>query len=339
MPILVLGAGSWGTALAILLARNGQAVRLWDRDPARVATLREERCNARYLPGVRFPEALVPADDLASAVDQVREILIAVPVSALRGLIQRLHGCGVIAPSIALACKGIEPGTHCMVYQVVEEVLGRDCRTAMISGPSFASEVAADLPAAVTVASRDPTLAHRLVSRLHNGAFRAYTSEDVVGVAVGGAVKNVLAIAAGVADGLGFGANTRAALITRGLAEMSRLGAALGGLPATFTGLAGVGDLVLSCTDDQSRNRRFGIMLGRGSGVAQAKAAVGPVIEGIGTAHEVQWLARVHGVEMPISEQVVRLLDGVCQAREAVQCLLARDPRQEFDVPSRSQEP
>ncbi len=328
----MLGAGSWGTALAMLMAENGSPVRLWDHDSARLAILRAERCNARDLPGTSFPGGLMLADDLVAAISGVRDIVIAVPVGALRGLCRQLRDAGARGLSIALACKGIEAGSHCLVYQVVEGVLGADCATALLSGPTFAAEVAAGLPAALTVASSHRALAARLVKRLHNGAFRAYTSEDVTGVAVGGAVKNVLAIAAGVADGLGFGANTRAALITRGLAEMTRLGTALGGRHETFTGLAGLGDLVLTCTDDQSRNRRFGLLLGRGRKAADAKATIGSVIEGIGTAHEVDWLARQQGVEMPITEQVVRLLDGTCQAREAVQHLLAREPREELDA-------
>jgi glycerol-3-phosphate dehydrogenase (NAD(P)+) len=255
-------------------------------------------------------------------------VLFAVPLKALRGVVGGLaqHAAGL---RVAWASKGVEAGTHKLIHQVLDEILGERCPKAVISGPSFATEVAAGLPTAVTVASSCPELAQAWVARLHGHAFRAYMSDDVVGVEVGGAVKNVLALAAGVADGLRFGANARAALITRGLSEMMRLGTAMGGRRDTFMGLAGLGDLVLTCTDDQSRNRRVGLALGRGMNLAEAIAAVGQVAEGVGTAHEIHFLAKQHGVEMPITEQVVRLITGESRPLDAVQALLAREPKQE----------
>ncbi len=330
-PILVAGAGSWGTALAILLSRNHQPTYLWGHWPEHITSLKRERQNRRYLPGVRFPEDLGLLDDLGEALKHTSDILIVVPCRALRGVIEQLARTPGAKPlRIAWACKGLESGTHKLIHEVIEEVLGGGHPLAAISGPNFAREVVMGLPAAVTVASPDTNFAQDLAARLHGGAFRAYTSDDLIGVEVGGAIKNVLAIAAGVADGLEFGANTRAALITRGLAEMIRLGVALGGRQETFMGLAGLGDLVLTCTDDQSRNRRLGLMLARGQTVEQAISSIGQVVEGLSTAYEVDSLARQHGVEMPITEQVVRLLKGECRPREAVQALLAREPKREL---------
>lgn len=330
-PILVIGAGSWGTALAVVLARNHQIAYLWGRTPEHVREMRRGRRNTRYLPGVELPALVKPVDDLHAALREVSDLLVVVPMKALRDLAMLLVSVPVVSGvRIAWACKGVESGTHRLAHQVIGEVLGLDFPTAVISGPSFAAEVAAGLPTAVTVASANVSFAADLAARLHGDSFRAYTSADIVGVEVGGAVKNVLAIAAGVADGLGFGANTRAALITRGLAEMIRLGVALGGRRETFMGLAGLGDLVLTCTDDQSRNRRMGLALAKGATVAEAVSAIGPVVEGVRTAGEVRFLAQKHNIEMPITEQVVRLLGGECSPREAVQALLSREPRQEL---------
>ncbi len=324
-----MGAGSWGTALAVLLARNGQPTYLWGHDPAHIASLRETRRNTRFLPGIVLPEAVMPITHLPPA--GIRDVIVAVPVNALREITRDVLAQVPENLRIALACKGIEASTHKLGHETVEEVLGMNTVTALVSGPSFAAEVAAGLPTALTVASRNEPFARDLVKRLHNRSFRTYVSDDLIGVAIGGAVKNVLAIAAGVGDGLGFGANTRAALITRGLAEMVRLGLALGGQRATLTGLAGIGDLVLTCTDDQSRNRRLGLMLGRGVSLPEALRGIGQVVEGVRTAYEVLSLARKHVIEMPISEQVVRVVAGECEPREAVQTLLAREPRQETE--------
>jgi glycerol-3-phosphate dehydrogenase (NAD(P)+) len=327
-PILIAGAGSWGTALAILMARNGQTAYLWGHRSEHVARLQRERQNKRYLAGVEFPEYIYPIDDLRSELSQVDDMIIAVPVKGLRSVLEVL-GCNPVH-RICWACKGVEAGTRSLVHEVVAEVCGPGIPMAVISGPTFAREVAIGRPAAVTIAANDAGFAEDLVARLHSGAFRAYTTDDIVGVEVAGSVKNVLAIAAGVSDGLGFGANTRAALITRGLVEMTRFGVALGGRRETFTGLAGLGDLVLTCTDNQSRNRRLGLALAEGRSLEEAVTAIGQVVEGVRTAREIDSLAREHGIEMPITEQVSRLVNGECVPHEAVQALLAREPKQEI---------
>ncbi len=328
-PVLVAGAGSWGTALAIVLTRNRQPTYLWGRNKDHMAALKRERANRRYLPGFAFQDTLKPIDDLESALPGVEDIVIAVPCQALRGVLQRVAKAFHPGLRICMACKGVEAGTQLLNHQVASEVLGNGVPAAVLSGPSFAAEVAKGLPTAVTVASQDPAFASQLAARFHSESFRTYTNDDIIGVEVGGAVKNVLAIAAGIADGLGFGANARTALITRGLAEIIRLGVPLGGRRETFMGLAGLGDLVLTCTEDQSRNRRLGLALGRGATVEAARAEVGQVIEGVEAAFEVDSLAETVGIEMPITRQVVRVLRGETAPREAVQALLARDPKAE----------
>ncbi|MGA7801739.1 MAG: NAD(P)H-dependent glycerol-3-phosphate dehydrogenase [Gammaproteobacteria bacterium] len=328
-PVAVLGAGSWGTALAILLARGGRTVRLWGRDPALVTSLRSQRRNPRYLPDHPFPPGLEPEADLGRALEGCADVLLVVPSHAFRALLEQLRARLTPAMRIAWATKGLEPGTGRLLHTVVADVLGPDHPTAVISGPTFAREVAAGLPTAVTVASAHRGFAQDLVQLLHGESFRAYTSADMVGVELGGAVKNVLAIAAGISDGLGFGANSRAALITRGLAELMRLGEAVGGQRDTFMGLAGVGDLVLTCTDDQSRNRRLGLYLGQGMALQAALEKIQQVVEGVGTARETLQAAARHGVEMPITEQVYRVLHEGLAPRDAVQALLQREPKAE----------
>ena len=327
--VAVLGVGSWGTALAQLLARNGHAVRLWGHDPEEVAPLRHERENRRYLPGIAFPAALTATADLAEALASVDLALVVVPSHAYAATLARLRPLLPAAAGFAWATKGLERDGR-FLHQVTADVLGAAWPAAIISGPSFAGEVARGLPTAVTVAATDPAHAARVAALLHGSNLRAYTSSDVVGVELGGAVKNVLAIAAGIADGLGFGANARAALMTRGLAEMTRLGLAAGGQRETFMGLAGIGDLVLTCTDDQSRNRRFGLAIGRGQSAEAACAAIGQVVEGAATVHAALRLARTLGVEMPITEQVDRVLHHGEEPRRAVEILLARDPKPEI---------
>ena len=332
-PIAVLGAGSWGSALAILLARNGHPVWLWGRDPARMLALAETRINLWYLPDTPFPDNLLPTSDLDAVLAATSELLLVVPSHVFRST---LEACAVRRTAdlrLAWATKGLEPGTQRLFHEVAAEVLGPNTPTAIISGPSFAKEVVAELPTAVTVASRFPDYAQWLAGCLRNTRFRPYTSDDVVGVQVGGAIKNVLAIAAGIADGLGFGSNARAALITRGLAEIIRLGEALGGRRETFMGLAGLGDLVLTCTDDLSRNRRFGLLIGQGQGVSEALLAIGQVVEGFGTVREVAALAQRLGVEMPITNQVLAVLHANHDPRAAVQALLARALRPESITP------
>ncbi len=328
-PIAVLGAGSWGTALAVLLAGNGHPTLLWARDTAQVAAMARERCNRRYLPEVVFPDALEPVTDSQAAMARAEDILLVPPARGFRALLSELAPHIRPRQRLAWATKGLEPASGMLLHEVAAEVLGARVPVAVVSGPTFAREVAVGLPAAVTVAASTPALATHFAARLHGPSFRAYTSDDMVGVEVGGAVKNVLAIAAGIADGLGFGANTRAALVTRGLAEMMRLGVALGGKRDTFMGLAGLGDLVLTCTDDQSRNRRLGLALARGESVEQACASLQQVVEGVDAAPVVARQAQRLGVEMPIVEQVCRVLTSACPPREAVNALLAREPKAE----------
>ncbi|QQS54641.1 MAG: NAD(P)-dependent glycerol-3-phosphate dehydrogenase [Candidatus Competibacteraceae bacterium] len=327
--VAVLGAGSWGTALALLLARNGHDVRLWGHDPREIAPLCRERENRRYLPGVPFPSRLNASTDLIEALANVELALVAVPSHAYGATLVRLRPLLPTTAGFAWATKGLEHGSGRFLHEVTLEMLGRDRSAAVISGPSFAVEVARGLPTAVTVAAWDVAHARRVAAVLHGSNLRAYTSSDVIGVELGGAVKNVLAIAAGIADGLGFGANARAALITRGLAELVRLGVAVGGQRETFMGLAGIGDLVLTCTDDQSRNRRFGLAIGRGDSAEMASAAIGQVVEGAATVREILRLARRHGVELPITEQVDAVLYHGQSPRRAVENLLARDPKPE----------
>jgi len=328
-PVLVLGAGSWGTALALVLARNGRDVRLWDGDAGHIDRLMEEGGNNRHLPGHPFPDNLVPVRDLAPLAAGARDVVVAVPCEALREALTRLReAAGTGDLSLCIASKGLEPGTLMLNHEVAAEVLG-EVPAAVLSGPSFAREVAAGLPTAVVVAAMDTAVAAHFAELFHDELFRIYTQDDVIGVQVGGAVKNVMAIAAGVADGLGYGANTRAAVITRGLAEVMRLGTAMGGRPETFMGLTGLGDLVLTCTDDQSRNRRFGLALSRGASEEQARRDIGQAIEGIRTVAAVAELADKFGVDMPISDHVGRVIRGEMAARDAVQSLLHRERKAE----------
>ena len=327
--IAVMGAGSWGTALALLLCRNGREVRLWDYSSGHIADLRRHRENRRYLPGFLLPPELSPVDTLSVALEGAGELLIAVPSHGFADALRSIPSPVPDELGIAWATKGFEPSSGRLLHEVANQVLG-DREVAVISGPSFAREVAEGLPTAVTVASPDPDHARRVASYLHGDRFRAYTSDDIIGVQVGGGAKNVLAIATGLADGLGFGANTRAALITRGLAELIRLGIALGGRQETFMGLAGLGDLVLTCTDDQSRNRRMGLALARGLDVAAAKEEIGQEVEGVLTAKSLYRIARRLDVEMPISRQVHDLLyEGVTPDR-ATRNLLDRGIKAEF---------
>jgi len=328
-PIAVLGAGSWGTALAILLSRQGRPVRLWGHEPEHVAALAAARENHQFLPGASLPPSLALEADLDRLLEGVRDLLVVVPSHAFRGLVATLRPKLAPEQRLAWACKGLEHGSAKLLHEVCGEELGDRWPLAVVSGPTFAGELARGLPTAVTVAATDPDFAADLADRLHDDRFRAYTSGDLIGVELGGAVKNVLAIAAGIADGLGFGANTRAALITRGLAELMRLGVALGGQPETFMGLAGLGDLVLTCTDDQSRNRRFGLALGRGLDPEAARASIDQVVEGMGTAAEVRRRAEAAGVEMPICDQVYRVIHEGLDPKAAVHNLLTREQKAE----------
>jgi glycerol-3-phosphate dehydrogenase (NAD(P)+) len=329
-PLAVLGAGSWGTALAIQFARAGHPTRLWGRDPAQQSAMAEARCNQRYLPEAPFPENLSVVRDLEEGLEGVSEILIAVPSHALRELLEEIAPLLGDDTRLAWATKGFELETGLLPHQVARQVLGDSRSFAVLSGPTFAREVGAGLPTAMTIASPDEGFANALARSLSASNFRAYTSTDIIGVEVGGATKNVLAVGAGLADGLGFGANTRVALITRGLVEMTRLGVALGAKRETFMGLAGLGDLVLTCTDDQSRNRRFGLLLASGKSAEEALKEIGQVVEGYLAARAVHRVAAREKVDMPICEGIYKLLYEGVPAREVVKALMTRPIKAEF---------
>jgi glycerol-3-phosphate dehydrogenase (NAD(P)+) len=329
VKLAILGAGAWGSALAVALATR-HAVSLWARDAALLDAIRSARCNARYLPGIAFPGDVMLVPALPDALGGASLVIVATPVAGLREMLQRVAAvtASPLAP-VVWVCKGFETGTRLLPHEVSRAVLGDDAVTGVLSGPSFAQEVAAGLPVALTLASRSPGFAARGAALVHGGRIRVYSSADVVGVEVAGAVKNVMAIAAGICDGLGLGHNARAALVTRGLAEVTRLGMRLGGRAETFMGLAGIGDLILTCTGDLSRNRRIGLDIGRGGTLAASLDALGHVAEGARTAPEVLALADRLGVAMPITEAVCAVLfDGLPPAR-AVERLLSRDAREE----------
>jgi glycerol-3-phosphate dehydrogenase (NAD(P)+) len=323
-PIAVLGAGSWGTALAIQLARSGRATRLWGRNAEQLRALARDRANARYLPGASFPESLSIEPDLSAALKGVTDVLVVVPSHAFRNMLEQMAPKLEPTARVAYATKGFELESGKLPHQVAREVLGPGRSTAVLSGPTFAKEVGRGLPTAMTVASTDAEFATSLAHGLHSNNFRAYTSSDLVGVEVGGAVKNVLAVGAGLSDGMGFGSNTRIALITRGLREMTRLGITLGAQADTFMGLAGLGDLVLTCTDDQSRNRRFGLLLATGKSPEQALAEIGQAVEGYLAAKAVHQVAQRAAVDMPISSGIYRVLYEKLPARDLVRDLMNR---------------
>jgi glycerol-3-phosphate dehydrogenase (NAD(P)+) len=329
--VTVLGAGSWGTALAIQFARSGRTTRLWGRDRAQLLAMAQSRRNQRYLSGGDFPSSLTVEPDLPAALAGARDVLVAVPSHAFRAVLTEI--APLLAPDMRLAwaTKGLELETGMLPHQIAREVLGSQRSVAVLSGPTFAREVGAGLPTAMTVASPDVAFAQVLAQDVSSTHFRAYTSTDITGVEIGGAVKNVLAVGAGLSDGLGFGANTRVALITRGLAEMVRLGVALGAQRETFMGLAGLGDLVLTCTDDQSRNRRFGLLLAAGSTPERALAEIGQVVEGYSAAKAVRTVATRANVEMPLCEGVFRVLYQGVPAKDAVRELMTRPIKAETE--------
>ena len=329
--LAVIGAGSWGTALAIQFARTGRRTLLWGRDAEQLAMLARDRCNRRYLPGADFPEALEVVPELADAVRQAGDVLVCVPSHAFHETLEALRPSLAADARLCWATKGFEMDTGRLPHQVAADVLGAAIPTAVLSGPTFAREVGAGLPTAMTVASETAEFARELAESISDHGFRAYTSSDITGVEVGGAVKNVLAIGAGISDGLGYGANTRVALITRGLSEMTRLGLALGAKPETFMGLAGMGDLILTCTDDQSRNRRMGLALAAGKTVAEAEEEIQQVVEGVQAARAVWQLAHKLGVEMPITEQVYKVIYEGLEPVAAVRNLMGRQLRGEHD--------
>ena len=328
-PIAVLGAGSWGTALALYLARRGQPVQLWTQDPERIALMQTERMNNRYLPGYAFPDCLSLTSSLAEAIQDNCDILVAVPSAGFRDLLEKLKTICEPSARIVWVTKGLDMETGQLLDEVAKEVMSTQHAFAVLSGPSFASEVSAGLPTAVVIASEDAAFANDLMQRFNGPLFRTYISSDMKGVEVGGAVKNVLAVATGITDGMKLGSNARSALITRGLAEMVRLGLALGGQHETFMGLSGLGDLILTCTDNQSRNKRFGLALGKGKAPAEAEREIGQVVEGKRNAELVVQLAKKMQIEMPITEIVWEILQDKITLQEAMQQLLTRTPKSE----------
>jgi glycerol-3-phosphate dehydrogenase (NAD(P)+) len=331
--IAVLGAGSWGTALAVHLGRLGHDVRLWGRSAELVETLAQKRENPVYLPGVAFPESVRPTAALGAACASAELLLFVCPSGGVRGLAEAVREQVRGEPLLVCAAKGVEQGTLLTMSAVLEQVLGDDhrSRVAVLSGPSFAREVGLGVPTAVTAAARDVGVAEAVQRAFNGPTFRVYTATDVVGVEIGGAVKNVIALAAGVSDGLGFGHNSRAALITRGLAEITRLAMRLGAERHTLAGLSGLGDLVLTCTGDMSRNRTVGLRLGRGERLGDIVASMNEVAEGVRNTLSVRDLARSVGVEVPITEQIYLLLYEDKDPRQVVIDLMTRNLRREAD--------
>jgi len=329
LSVTVLGAGSWGTALAAVLARNGVAVTLWGRDADALARMRASRRNARYLPELELPPTLELGTELASCVRGARVVLIVTPSHAFAGLLEQIAPHFPADAGLAWATKGFDPPTGKFLHEIASERLP-GVPAAIVTGPSFAREVAQGLPTAVTVHSADAAFAQQMADLLHTPYFRAYTGSDVIGAELGGAMKNVLAVATGVADGMQLGLNARAGLITRGLNEMLRLGAAIGARAETLMGLAGLGDLVLTCTGDLSRNRRLGLALGCGVPLKQAVAEIGQVVESVETADNVLRLAQKHALDLPIAAGVQRVLREEVTPVEAVRELLAREQKPEY---------
>ena len=328
MKIAILGAGAWGTALAISLGER-QHVTLWARDPEQIALMQAERRNQRYLPDAMFPATLQLTADITAVLAEAELIIVAVPVAGLRETLQQIAALTMPVPLVWL-CKGFESGTAQLPHQIVSETLPATFPRAVMSGPSFAQEVARGLPTALTLASSDAEFSRHIAKVLHHARLRIYSSSDVVGVEIGGAIKNVLAIAAGICDGMQMGYNARAALLTRGLAEMTRLGLQMGGRAETLGGLSGVGDLILTCTGDLSRNRQVGMLLAQGKSLERILQELGHVAEGVYTAREVHLVAQQMRVEMPICEAVYRVLYDHFAAVKAVEALLNRQPGEEF---------
>ncbi len=337
MNIAIIGAGAWGTALAISLAGK-HSVTLWARDSARIKEMRDTHLNQRYLPDIPLPGEMLFSADLDAALAGAEMVIIALPTSALRSTLQKIALSPRIASAkpgqdfgVVLACKGFEAGTSKLPHQLVAEILPTSCRFGILSGPSFAQEVARGLPTALTLAAPDEEFARRSARSLHHARLRIYASNDVIGVEVGGAVKNVMAIASGICDGMGLGQNARAALLSRGLAEITRLGVKLGGRVETLGGLSGLGDLILTCTGDLSRNRRVGLMLAQQHQLPEILRKLGHVAEGVYTAREVHQLAQQLGIEMPISEAVYRILYQGIPPEQMIEELLNRPPNLEFN--------
>ena len=326
--IAILGAGSWGTAIALHLANHGYLVNLWSHNAIHVHKMQKDQQNKPYLPDIHFPRNLTPCVSYEKAITNVDFVLIAVPSHAFAKILNQL----LQPPKLGIAwlTKGLDPATHLLLHELIKAKWGQNYPIAVISGPSFAKEVAKSLPTAIVVAGNDPGYFTKVRDLLHHGNMRVYTSDDYIGVQICGAVKNVLAIACGISDGLNYGANAKAALITRGLAEMTRLGISLGAKIETFLGLAGVGDLVLTCTDNQSRNRRYGLLIGQGKSLAAAEQDIGQVVEGKYNAKQICQLAQEQQVEMPICTVVNEILQGKVSAQEAVIQLMQRPVKHEY---------
>ena len=323
-PVTILGAGSWGTALALYLSRRGQTVRIWSHDISEINAMLADRTNNQFLPGYPFPDCLLPTAKLADAVQGIDDVIIVVPSAGFRATLNALKPLMTQNLRVTCATKGLDAETGQLLNEVAIEILGPERKFAVLSGPSFAREVAAGLPAAVVIASRHQEFLSELTQRFNSNIFRIYPTDDVCGVEVGGVVKNVIAIATGISDGMELGSNARSALITRGLAEMIRLGIALGGKQDTFIGLSGIGDLILTASDNQSRNRRLGLAIGKGKNIEAAEKEIGQVVEGKRNAELVAMLADRHGVDMPITATVWQILQGKISAKDAVEQMLSR---------------
>ncbi|MGB0496225.1 MAG: NAD(P)H-dependent glycerol-3-phosphate dehydrogenase [Kangiellaceae bacterium] len=331
--IAVLGAGSFGTSLAILLAKNGNPTRLWGRSSDHIATMQADRSNQKYLADIKFPQELCLFDDFQSCIKDVQDILVVTPSHAFEqtlSQIKQYSNC-VEQLRIVWACKGLEPDSGNFLSKKADQIFNKSIVKGVLSGPTFAKELAKGMPTAITLATNNSQFSADLTKRLINQTFRVYLSDDLEGVQFGGAIKNIIAIGAGMADGLGFGANARTALITRGLAEMMRLGGKLGGRAETFTGMAGLGDLILTCTDNQSRNRRFGLAIGKGASIEQAAKDIGQVVEGVRNTKEMDNLARQHQVDMPICQSIYKVLYQQQDPKEAAKELLTRAMKVEGD--------
>jgi len=328
MNISILGAGAWGTALAIAVSRQYQ-VMLWGRDSNLMHHMQTQRENTKRLPAMRLPDALVLTADLTQALTHAKRglLILATSVAGLRPTLQTIHAHEL--PNVVWLCKGVETQTNLLPHQIVQQELGDQIACGALSGPSFAQEVAAGLPCALTIGSLHSELREQVVAAVHGGSIRVYSTDDVIGVEVGGAVKNILAIATGITDGLGLGLNARAALITRGLAEIVRLGVAMGGRAETFIGLTGMGDLILTCTGDLSRNRRVGLQLAEGKSIATITADLGHVAEGVHSVQAIKQLAQTFKIDMPIVDAVARVLFQGDSPTQMVQRLLAREARDE----------
>lgn len=328
--IAVLGAGSWGTALACLLANNGYTTSLWSHSADHIAQLTATGENARYLPGIELPESLLFSADLEQLCATHEQFLLVVPSRAFRVTLEKMRAAGISDKALIMwGTKGFDAKEQVLLSELIKTVLGPSHPLAIVSGPSFAKEVVNHQPTALTVGADELAIAEQVAQLFHNDYTRVYSNDDIIGVQVGGAVKNIMAIACGISDGLGYGANSKAALITRGLAEITRLGLLLGAQAETFQGLSGVGDLVLTCTDDKSRNRRFGLGIGQGKSITEMQEDIGQEVEGLVTSKEVFLLAQRYDIEMPICEQVYNVLYKGISPETAVQSLLKRSRAKE----------